>query len=101
MAGPGGGGDGRRPRPRPSDGAALGATRRRSVRELCGASRCGRGVGRRDCGRGRARNRGCRGRRRRGRASRTMVARAEAELGPVTILVNNAGVAWRGDAREL
>src|SRR5262249_51203460 len=25
-----------------------------------------------------------------------MVARAEAELGPVTILVNNAGVAWRG-----
>ena len=25
-----------------------------------------------------------------------MVARAEAELGPVTILVNNAGVAWQG-----
>jgi len=25
-----------------------------------------------------------------------MVGRAEAELGPVTILVNNAGVAWRG-----
>jgi NAD(P)-dependent dehydrogenase (short-subunit alcohol dehydrogenase family) len=25
-----------------------------------------------------------------------MVARTEAELGPVTILVNNAGVAWRG-----
>jgi len=25
-----------------------------------------------------------------------MVARAEAELGPVTILVNNAGVSWRG-----
>jgi NAD(P)-dependent dehydrogenase (short-subunit alcohol dehydrogenase family) len=25
-----------------------------------------------------------------------MVARAEAELGPVTILVNNAGVSWQG-----
>src|SRR5262249_44696702 len=25
-----------------------------------------------------------------------MIARAEAELGPVTILVNNAGVAWQG-----
>ena len=25
-----------------------------------------------------------------------MVARTEAELGPVTILVNNAGVAWQG-----
>lgn len=29
-------------------------------------------------------------------AVETMVARAEAELGPVTILVNNAGVAWQG-----
>src|SRR5215471_10061329 len=29
-------------------------------------------------------------------ALNAMVARAEAELGPVTILVNNAGVAWRG-----
>ena len=29
-------------------------------------------------------------------ALEAMVARAEAELGPVTILVNNAGVAWRG-----
>src|SRR5262249_48825917 len=28
--------------------------------------------------------------------SRAMVARAEAELGPVTILVNNAGVSWEG-----
>jgi NAD(P)-dependent dehydrogenase (short-subunit alcohol dehydrogenase family) len=26
----------------------------------------------------------------------TMIARTEAELGPVTILVNNAGVAWQG-----
>src|ERR1700694_1693434 len=25
-----------------------------------------------------------------------MIARTEAELGPVTILVNNAGVAWEG-----
>ena len=29
-------------------------------------------------------------------AVETMVARTEAELGPVTILVNNAGVAWQG-----
>jgi 3-oxoacyl-[acyl-carrier protein] reductase len=29
-------------------------------------------------------------------AVEAMVARAEAELGPVTILVNNAGVSWRG-----
>ena len=29
-------------------------------------------------------------------AVEAMVARTEAELGPVTILVNNAGVAWRG-----
>lgn len=29
-------------------------------------------------------------------AVETMVARAEAELGPVSILVNNAGVAWQG-----
>jgi NAD(P)-dependent dehydrogenase (short-subunit alcohol dehydrogenase family) len=29
-------------------------------------------------------------------AVEAMVARAEAELGPVTILVNNAGVAWQG-----
>jgi 3-oxoacyl-[acyl-carrier protein] reductase len=29
-------------------------------------------------------------------ALNAMVAHAEAELGPVTILVNNAGVAWRG-----
>jgi NADP-dependent 3-hydroxy acid dehydrogenase YdfG len=29
-------------------------------------------------------------------AVEAMVARTEAELGPVTILVNNAGVAWQG-----
>jgi 3-oxoacyl-[acyl-carrier protein] reductase len=29
-------------------------------------------------------------------AVEAMVMRAEAELGPVTILVNNAGVAWQG-----
>ena len=29
-------------------------------------------------------------------AVEAMIARAEAELGPVTILVNNAGVAWQG-----
>src|ERR1700758_3631416 len=29
-------------------------------------------------------------------AVEAMVARAEAELGPATILVNNAGVSWRG-----
>jgi NAD(P)-dependent dehydrogenase (short-subunit alcohol dehydrogenase family) len=29
-------------------------------------------------------------------AVEAMVARAEAELGPVTILVNNAGISWRG-----
>src|ERR1700731_49568 len=29
-------------------------------------------------------------------AVKAMVARTEAELGPVTILVNNAGVAWQG-----
>src|SRR5438874_2892131 len=29
-------------------------------------------------------------------AVEAMVARSEAELGPVTILVNNAGVAWQG-----
>ena len=29
-------------------------------------------------------------------AVEAMVARAEAELGPVTILVNNAGIAWQG-----
>jgi 3-oxoacyl-[acyl-carrier protein] reductase len=29
-------------------------------------------------------------------AVQAMVARAEAELGPVTILVNNAGVSWQG-----
>src|SRR4029077_20029 len=29
-------------------------------------------------------------------AAEAMVARTEAELGPVTILVNNAGVAWQG-----
>src|SRR6266568_5565468 len=29
-------------------------------------------------------------------AVETMVARTEAELGPVTILVNNAGLAWQG-----
>src|SRR6516162_2758210 len=29
-------------------------------------------------------------------AFRAMVTRAEAELGPVTVLVNNAGVAWQG-----
>jgi hypothetical protein len=29
-------------------------------------------------------------------AVEAMVARAEAELGPVTILVNNAGVSWQG-----
>ena len=34
-------------------------------------------------------------------AVEAMVARAEAELGPVTILVNNAGVAWQGTAEVL
>src|SRR5262249_4097499 len=29
-------------------------------------------------------------------AVEAMIARTEAELGPVTILVNNAGVAWQG-----
>jgi 3-oxoacyl-[acyl-carrier protein] reductase len=29
-------------------------------------------------------------------ALESLVARAEAELGPVTILVNNAGVSWQG-----
>ena len=29
-------------------------------------------------------------------AVEAMVARAEAELGPVTILVNNAGISWQG-----
>src|SRR6516164_9891777 len=29
-------------------------------------------------------------------ALEALVARAEAELGPVTILVNNAGVSWQG-----
>jgi NADP-dependent 3-hydroxy acid dehydrogenase YdfG len=29
-------------------------------------------------------------------AVEAMIARVEAELGPVTILVNNAGVAWQG-----
>src|SRR5215831_5907285 len=29
-------------------------------------------------------------------AVEAMVARTEAELGPVTILVNNAGVSWQG-----
>ena len=29
-------------------------------------------------------------------AVKAMVARTESELGPVTILVNNAGVSWRG-----
>jgi NAD(P)-dependent dehydrogenase (short-subunit alcohol dehydrogenase family) len=29
-------------------------------------------------------------------AVEAMVGRTEAELGPVTILVNNAGVTWRG-----
>jgi NAD(P)-dependent dehydrogenase (short-subunit alcohol dehydrogenase family) len=32
-------------------------------------------------------------------AVEAMVARTEAELGPVTILVNNAGVAWQGTCR--
>ena len=29
-------------------------------------------------------------------ASETMIARTENELGPLTILVNSAGVSWRG-----
>src|SRR5262249_45380538 len=29
-------------------------------------------------------------------AVETMIARAEGELGPVTILINNAGVSWQG-----
>src|SRR6266567_7877023 len=29
-------------------------------------------------------------------AARAMVARSEKELGPLTILVNNAGVSWQG-----
>src|SRR5262245_33749770 len=33
---------------------------------------------------------------RRRSAVEAMVARTEAELGPVTILVNNAGVSWQG-----
>src|SRR5262245_17682609 len=94
MAQPSGGRDGRRPRPRPSNGAAPGATRRRGMRELCCACRCLRSRGRGDCGRGRAiavaadvADEAAVG---------AMIARTEAELGPATILVNNAGVAWQG-----
>ena len=67
MARPSGGGDGRRPRYRPSNGTAAGATRRRGVRELCRAWRCGPGAGRRDRERGPTRHRGGGGRRRPGR----------------------------------
>jgi 3-oxoacyl-[acyl-carrier protein] reductase len=95
MAQPNGGGDGRRPRPRPSNGAALGAARRRSVRELCRTRDEAEAVVAEIATAG-------------GRAIaiaadvadsaalEDMVTRAEAELGPVTILVNNAGVSWRG-----
>jgi 3-oxoacyl-[acyl-carrier protein] reductase len=34
-------------------------------------------------------------------AVEAMVARTEAELGPVTILVNNAGVSWQGTPGHL
>src|SRR5215470_18257663 len=65
------------------------------VRELCRARRGRRGGGRGDCDRGRTGYRRGGGHRRLGRVPGD-VTRAEAELGPVTILVNNAGVAWQG-----
>jgi len=86
------------PRPRPSNGAAPGATGRRSVRELCCPCRCGRGARCRDCDRGRT---GYRGGGRRCGLGCGRGARTEAELGPVTILVNNAGVAWPGHTGHL
>ena len=95
MAQPSGGGDGRRPRPRPSNRAPPGATWRRRVRELCVHADAAEAMVAEIATAG-------------GRAIavaadvvdpaavEAMVARTEAELGPVTILVNNAGVAWQG-----
>jgi hypothetical protein len=89
MAQPSGGCDGRRPRHRPSNGAAPGATWRRSVRELCRTCRCGRGGAEIATAGGRAiavaadvAD---------SAAVEAIVARTEAELGPVTILVNRIG----------
>jgi short chain dehydrogenase len=94
MARPSGGGDGRGPRSRPSNGLASGATRCRRMRELCCAWRCDALIA----------EIAAAGRRAIAVAAdvaqvaavEAMAGRTETELGPVTILVNNAGVAWQG-----
>jgi len=96
VARPSGTRDGQCSRHRPSNGATAGATRRGSLRELCCAHADAADGLTLEIAAGGGRAISAMADVAEPSAVEAMFTRTEKELGPVTILVNNAGVSWRG-----